>query len=51
VDTVLSGVLADRFGLAPAIAAAGILTAVSGVIVAVRMPEVRGEQAIAPSVW
>ena len=41
VGAVLSGVLADRFGLAPAIAATGVLTAVSGVVVAGRMREAR----------
>ncbi len=36
---ILGGVLADRFGIGAAIAAVGVLTAGSGVLVAVRMPE------------
>jgi len=36
---LLAGVLADAFGMARAIAAIGVLTAASGLLVAVRMPE------------
>lgn len=36
---LLAGVLADLFGFAPAIAAVGILTAASGLVVAIRMRE------------
>jgi MFS family permease len=39
VGAVVGGLLADRVGLAPAIAAVGGLTAASGVLVAVRMRE------------
>jgi MFS family permease len=39
VGAVLSGLLADRFGLALAIAATGALTALSGLLVAIRMRE------------
>ncbi len=39
VGALLSGVVADLFGLAWAIATAGGLTCLSGVVVAVRMPE------------
>jgi predicted MFS family arabinose efflux permease len=45
VGAVLSGLLADRFGLAPAIAATGALTTLSGLVVALRMREVRREHA------
>ena len=38
---VLSGLLADRFALAPAIAATGALTALSGAVVALRMRAAR----------
>ena len=36
---LLAGVLADAFGMARAIVAIGVLTAASGLVVAVRMPE------------
>ncbi len=39
VGALLAGVLADAFGMAFAIAAIGVLTAGSGLIVAVKMPE------------
>ncbi len=39
VVAVLAGVVADLFGFTPAIVAVGILTAVSGLVVAVRMRE------------
>jgi MFS family permease len=39
VVAVLAGVIADLFGFAPAIAVVGILTAISGLVVAVRMRE------------
>jgi MFS family permease len=41
VGALLAGAIADAFGLAPAIAAIGALTALTGVLVAVRMPETR----------
>ena len=41
VGALVAGALADAFGLAPAIAAIGGLTALTGVLVAVRMPETR----------
>ena len=41
LGALIAGLLADVFGMAAAIAALGVLTAVSGVIVAVRMPERR----------
>jgi hypothetical protein len=39
VGAVVAGVLADAFGLGPAIVFVGALTLVSGVIVAARMTE------------
>ena len=36
---MLAGVLADAFGMGTAIAAIGALTAASGLLVALRMPE------------
>jgi MFS family permease len=39
VGAVLAGVLADAFGMSLSIAVVGVLTAASGVLVAVRMPE------------
>jgi MFS family permease len=39
VSAVIVGVLADTFGFAPAIAAVGALTALSGLVVALRMRE------------
>jgi MFS family permease len=39
VGALLAGALADAFGMATAIAAVGVLTAASGVLVAARMPE------------
>ena len=39
VGAVLAGVLADAFGMGTAIAAIGALTAASGLLVALRMPE------------
>ena len=39
VGALVAGVLADDFGMALAIAAIGVLTALSGLIVAIRMPE------------
>ena len=36
---VLAGIIADLFGFAPAIVAVGVLTAVSGLVIAVRMKE------------
>ncbi len=39
VGALLSGVIADLFGLALAVGAVGVLTFISGVIVAVRMRE------------
>ena len=39
VVAVLAGVVADLFGFAPAIVVVGILTALSGFVVAVRMKE------------
>jgi hypothetical protein len=40
VGAVLSGVLADLYGIPTAIAAVAALTAVSGVVVAVRMRDI-----------
>jgi len=47
VGALLAGVLADAFGMTTAIACVGALTAASGLLVAVRMPEtsVRRERA------
>jgi MFS family permease len=46
VGALLAGVLADAFGMPSAIAAVGVLTAASGVLVAARMPEtLAGRQA------
>ena len=39
VGALLAGVLADFFGMNAAIAAVGVLTAASGIVVALRMPE------------
>ena len=39
---ILAGALADAFGMSPAIVAVGALTAATGVLVAVRMPETHG---------
>ncbi len=39
VGALLAGVLADAFGMATAIACIGVVTAASGLVVAVRMPE------------
>jgi len=39
VGALLAGVVADRFGLAPAIGAVALLTLLSGLLVAIRMPE------------
>jgi MFS family permease len=39
VGALVAGVLADAFGMALAIAAIGVLTTLSGLIVAIRMPE------------
>ena len=39
VGALAAGVLADAFGMSLAIAAIGVLTALSGLIVAIRMPE------------
>jgi predicted MFS family arabinose efflux permease len=39
VGAVLAGVLADAFGMRPAIGVVGVLTVVSGLVVAARMPE------------
>jgi MFS family permease len=39
VGALLAGVLADAFGMSVAIAAIGLITAASGAVVAVRMPE------------
>ena len=39
VGALAAGVLADAFGMSFAIAAIGVLTALSGLIVAIRMPE------------
>ena len=48
VVAVLAGVVADLFGFAPAIVVVGILTAISGLVVAARMretlPQGRGRQ-------
>ena len=41
VGALTAGLVADAFGMAPAIAAIGVLTAASGVLVAVRMPETK----------
>ena len=41
VGAVLAGALADEFGMTTAIAAVGVLTAASGALVAIRMPETR----------
>ena len=47
VGALLAGILADTFGMTTAIACVGVLTAASGALVAVRMPEtvVRRERA------
>jgi MFS family permease len=42
VGAVLAGVLADALGMGAAIGSIGVLTAASGVLVAIRMPETRG---------
>jgi predicted MFS family arabinose efflux permease len=39
VVAVLAGVIGDLFGFASAIAVVGILTAISGLVVAIRMRE------------
>ncbi|HJR40900.1 MAG TPA: MFS transporter, partial [Gemmatimonadaceae bacterium] len=39
VGALGAGILADRFGIATAIASVGVLTAASGLLVALRMPE------------
>jgi MFS family permease len=39
VGAIMAGILADRFGMAVAIASIGVLTIASGALVAVRMPE------------
>lgn len=39
VGALLAGVVADRFGLSPAIGAVALLTLLSGLLVAIRMPE------------
>ena len=39
VGALGAGILADRFGIASAIASVGVLTAASGLLVALRMPE------------
>jgi MFS family permease len=39
VGALLAGALADRFGMSAAIGAIGVLTAASGGLVALRMPE------------
>jgi MFS family permease len=44
VGALLAGALADAFGMAAAIAAVGVLTAASGLLVAVRMPETLEER-------
>jgi MFS family permease len=44
VGAVFAGVLADTLGMMAAIAAVGLLTLASGVLVAVRMPETLGDQ-------
>jgi MFS family permease len=49
VGALLAGVLADAFGMTIAIAAIGLLTAASGVVVAVRMPSVLSRQPRATS--
>jgi MFS family permease len=46
VGAILAGVLADSFGMPVAIAAIGLLTMASGVLVAVRMPETLGARRI-----
>jgi MFS family permease len=52
VGAILAGLLADRFGMSAAIATIGALTAVSGVMVAIRMPETRVAAHVpGPSVW
>jgi MFS family permease len=42
VGAVLAGALADAFGIGTSIAAIGVLTLASGVVVAIRMPETLG---------
>ena len=48
LEAVLAGVVADLFGFTPAIVAVGLLTTISGLVVAVRMretlPQGRGAQ-------
>jgi MFS family permease len=46
VGALLAGVLADTFGIPAAVAAVGLLTALSGIVVAVRM---RGSDHVVPS--
>jgi MFS family permease len=41
VGALLAGIIADRFGFVPAIVTIGVLTALSGCVVAVRMRETR----------
>jgi predicted MFS family arabinose efflux permease len=39
IGAVLAGIIADAFGLSEAIAVVGVLTILSGLAVATRMPE------------
>ena len=39
IGAIAAGLFADRWGIAPAIAMAGLVTAATGVLVAIRMPE------------
>lgn len=49
VGALLAGVVADRFGLAPAIGAVALLTLLSGLLVAIRMPETHALPALSSS--
>jgi MFS family permease len=49
IGALLAGALADAFGIRASIAAIGILTLTSGLVVAVRMPETRGAGRLAAS--
>jgi MFS family permease len=46
VGALMAGVLADAFGMGVAIGAIGVLTAASGMLVAVRMPETLAKNAL-----
>lgn len=49
VGALTAGLLADAFGMAPAIVAVGVVTILSGLVVAVRMPETVSSTPRSPS--